>query len=333
MSKTPSILSVRPSLVAVETDVLADVLETMRLSNVIYGRFELGAPWGLRFGPNDLAHFYVVARGGALLEREGEPTLALSAGDVVLLPNGGAHVLCDAPDSPLSTLGEGECKRHAPTGEPMRLGGDGARTSIVAGAFRFVTPRRTGLLERLPSVIHLASNDPRSAPWLSATVQLIVAESASPGPGTAVIVSRLADVLLVQALRTQASTGPCGKVALTALADPNIGHALQLMHGQPGEDWTVESLAKAVGISRSGFAARFTELIGEPPLQYLARWRMAKAAQALRESDASLVEIAERVGYFSEASFSKAFKRWEGESPGAYRRAQQKDHAVKSAGG
>ena len=114
-----------------------------------------------------------------------------------------------------------------------------------------------------------------------------------------------------------------------ALADPSIRRALQLMHGQPGEQWTVESVAKAVGISRSGFAARFAELMGEPPLQYLVRWRMAKAAQALRETDASIVEIAERVGYFSEASFSKAFKRWEGSSPGAYRRASQKERASK----
>ncbi|HZI07205.1 MAG TPA: AraC family transcriptional regulator, partial [Archangium sp.] len=153
-------------------------------------------------------------------------------------------------------------------------------------------------------------------------VQLMTAESASPGPGSAIVLGRLADVLLVHALRTRVTTtGPEG-AGLRALADPQIGAALGLMHGRLAEPWTVESLAAAVGQSRSGFAARFHALVGEPPLQYLAGWRMTKAAQWLRETDDSLPEIAERVGYVSAVAFSKAFKRWHGLGPGAYRRAR-----------
>ncbi len=132
--------------------------------------------------------------------------------------------------------------------------------------------------------------------------------------------SRLADILLVQAIRAYIARTDCKEHGLRALADPYIGKALGLIHEQPAEPWTVEGLAAAVAMSRSGFAARFTALVGEPPLEYLARWRMTKAAQFLRESNLSMIEVAGHVGYQSEASFNRAFKRWEGVAPGAYRR-------------
>jgi AraC-like DNA-binding protein len=263
-----------------------------------------------------------------LLEHEGSAPVSLSAGDVAVVPKGGAHVLRDAPGSPIQTLGAGVCSKHRVSPEPIRLGGDGARALLIAGAFEFLSGRRTCLLERLPPLIHLPANDPGSAPWLPATVQLFVAESATARPGGSVVMSRLADVLFVQALRAQMTEKACQEHGLPALADPQIGRAMGLMHARLGDAWTVERLAESVGLSRSGFAARFTELVGEPPLQYLARWRMTKAAQALRETDATIPDVAERVGYQSEASFNKAFKRWEGTGPGAYRRT----HRERSSG-
>ncbi len=306
--------------------MLADVLETLRLTNVVYGRFDLGAPWGLQFPRMELAHFYVVARGGGILAAEGaEHTFTLSAGDVAVIPLGAAHSLRDATGSSAVTLATAQCTRHGAGGEVIRLGGAGARTSIIGGAFEFSAGRRTCLLENLPPVIHLPSNDPRAMPWLGAIVQLIVAESAAPKVGGAVMLSRLADMLLIQALRVQTSSQSCQEHGLRGLNDPHVGQALKLMHGQLNQPWTVESLAEAVGQSRSGFAAKFHELVGEPPLQYLARWRMTKAAQQLRETDATLAEVAGKAGYLSEASFNKAFKRWEGTAPGAYRRRHRQD--------
>jgi AraC-like DNA-binding protein len=137
--------------------------------------------------------------------------------------------------------------------------------------------------------------------------------------------SRLADVLLVQALRSLVNRGDCRTRGVRAFADPAIGKALGLMHARLAEAWTVETLAAAVGQSRSAFAARFTELVGEPPLQYLARWRMTKAGQLLRESAESLAQIAARVGYQSGPAFHRAFKRWQGVGPGAYRRGSGDD--------
>jgi len=302
------------------TDVLADVLEAMRLTTLMHGRFELGAPWGVRFSESPGAHIVVIARGGARLEVDGvEGGVALSAGDVALLPHGEGHALRDAEGSPLYILGQGECRRARGAG-PIRLGGHGARTTLVAGHFQLGAPTRTLLFEGLPRVIHVAADDPVTASSLAPSVQLLIAESAWSSPGASVVMSRLADILLVQALRTLIAGDLCREHGLRALADPQIGRALSLIHGKPAEPWTVESLATAVALSRSGFAARFSTLVGEPPLEYLARWRMTKAAQLLRESALSLSEVAEAIGYQSEASFIRAFKRWGGIAPGAYRR-------------
>jgi AraC-like DNA-binding protein len=321
-------------------DILADLLGSLRLSTLIYGRLELGAPWGLRFPRHpDAACLYVVGRGAAQLEVEpaapatvdaandcgapsapAGPTL-LGAGDVALLPNPGSHTLRDGEGSSLHVLGEGQC-RGSSAAQPIRLGGDGPRTMLVAGAFRFGSAMRTPLFETLPPVIHISASDPEASPWLSATVQLIIAESASSSPGSTVIISRLVDVLLVQALRSFIARRPCQEHGLRALADPQIGRALQLIHAHLAQPFTVESLASAVGLSRSGFAARFSELVRLAPLEYIARWRMTRAAELLRESDLPMMAIAERVGYGSEAAFNRAFKRWQGAAPATYRRQE-----------
>ena len=143
------------------------------------------------------------------------------------------------------------------------------------------------------------------------------------------VVSRLVDVLFVQALRTFILSTDCKESGLRALGDAAIGKALQLVHERPAEAWTVEGLAHAVGLSRSAFAARFAELVREPPLEYIARWRMTKAAELLRESDLPLLSVAERAGYHSEAAFSRAFKRHEGTAPGTYRRDKRAPKRVR----
>jgi AraC-like DNA-binding protein len=327
MSKALKKLSDRPTNVEdPATDILADLLSSLRLRTLVYGRVELRAPWGLRFPDQpDAASLYVIARGGAQLEMErsgsrGPQTGLLAAGDVALLPEGGPHVLRDGEGSPVHVLGEGACRRSSPlAARSIRLGGTGAPTTLVAGSFQVGAARRTFLLQSLPPLIHISAADPQASPWLASTVQLLIAESAAQSPGGTVVVSRLLDVLLIQILRTFVST-PSGEHRLCALADPQVGRALQLIHARPAEPWTVEGLASAVGQSRSGFAARFAELVGEPPLEYVARWRMTKAADLLRLSDLPLREVAERVGYHSEAAFNRAFKRREGTAPATYRR-------------
>ena len=324
MAKNPENLTDRLATRDGETtDILGDLLSSLRFTTLVYARMELGAPWGLSF-PNlpDSASLLVIARGSAQLEVErSDGTTVLSAGDVALLPNGGAHVLRDGKGSPLHVLGTGQCQRST-AAAPIRLGGKGARTTLVAGAFRYGAGRRIPLFETLPSVIHIAASDARVSPWVSSTVQLLIAESAAHSAGGTVVVSRLVDVLFVQALRTYIMNGSCKDCGLRALGDAQIGKALQLVHQRPAEPWTVEGLARAVGLSRSAFAARFTDLVGEPPLEYVSRWRMTKAAELLRETDLSVLDVAERAGYHSEAAFSRAFRRREGTAPARYRRKQ-----------
>ncbi len=328
-----------------ESDVISDVLRAVRLSAEVFGRYEVSAPWGMRV-PGEGEHFlafYVVARGGAWLEREGtaggapEREIPLSAGDVVLLPHGGTHVLRDASRAGAveHTVGAGGCPRPAST-TTVRFGGGGPTTAFVAGAFRFGVEARSVLLETLPPVLHVAAGDPEMGPHLTATVQLILAESAAPGPGSLMLTSRLAEILLVQALRVHAQRTHAQREAaehrhgLCALVDPHVGAALRLIHGRPAEAWTVERLARAVGMSRSAFAARFTALVGEAPLQYVTRWRMTVAAELLRDGEESVAAVAERTGYQNPAAFMKAFTRVLGVGPGAYRRAARRRGASAS---
>lgn len=312
LSKTPQELELEDP----RGDVLADVLGVALLRNALYKRIEGRAPWGIRIAQKPRAAFYLVARGSALLEVEGEKPVTLSAGDVAFLPHGAAHSLRDSKDTPAKLVCDGTPRAIS---APRRIGGNGAISSIVAGFFERVSGRTPVLLERMPNAVVLSPSEPNADPWLGATVQLVLAESASAGPASAFVLHRLADVLFVQALRSLSRNAACPR-GLPALSDPIVHEALSLMHGDVRARWTVASLAKQVGLSRSGFAERFAERVGEPPLQYLVRWRVARAAELLRDTDDAIAEISARVGYESVPSFSRAFKRWRNMSPAAFRR-------------
>lgn len=312
LSKTPRALDFEDP----RGDVLADVLGISLVRNALYKRVDARAPWGLRKSQKPRSQFYLIARGSALLEVQGERDVMLSVGDVAFIPHGTAHVIRDAKTSAADTTCDGVRK---PSSQPRRIGGDGAETSFLAGFFEREEGRAPVLLENMPNLIVISPTDAHLGPWIGATVQLILAESAAPGPASAFILQRLADVLFVHALRSLTRRHECPR-GLSGLSDPVIYRALSLMHSDLATPWTVAELAKRVGLSRSGFAARFTELVGEPPLQYLARWRLTKAAELLRDTDEGIIAIAARVGYESVPSFSRTFKRWRGESPAAFRR-------------
>jgi AraC-like DNA-binding protein len=305
------------------TDVLTDVLETVRVGAACYGRVEAAAPWGIGVDADEeYAKFHVVLSGECWLEVAGNEAVHLQGGDLVALPHGHAHELRDAPGSPVRPLRElvtvGSPKCHP----SISTGGDGASATLVTGSFHFEDRRNNPLLSVLPPVILLPGEMSRSVHWLEPTLKFIACEAASGRPGAQTVVSRLADVLFIQIVRGYLATLPPGASGwLGALGDVQIGSALGLIHQSPEQDWTVQSLAAKVAMSRSAFASRFARLVGEPPLSYVTRWRMQKAAGLLRQSSATLADIAERVGYDSEAAFSKAFKRAVGSAPGAYRRA------------
>ncbi|MFO0750938.1 MAG: AraC family transcriptional regulator [Myxococcota bacterium] len=316
-------------------DVLADVLGTARLSNVLYARLEAGPPWGLRFGAQPRAAFYLLARGSAWLELDGarpargdvhagETRALVSAGDVVLLPHGTGHTLRDSEKTRTFQTCDGE---RCGEGKPRAIGGSAPTTSILAGRFELDPGRPSPLLANLPPLIHIAAADGEAAAGLGTTVQLMLAESAQRGPGSDIVMQRIADVLFVQVLRTMSARPSCQARGVAGLGDASVAAALTAMHTRIAEPWTVDSLAAHAGMSRSAFAARFTELVGESPLQYLWHWRMARAAEQLRDSDDGIAAIAERVGYDSLPAFSRAFKRWAGAAPGAHRRVARATRA------
>jgi AraC-like DNA-binding protein len=333
MHNSPEFLSDRPAMLDPTVDVIAEVMESVHLRPAVFGRMEMGAPWRLRVPARDYLSFYVVSRGTARLELPDAPAAhrgpaALAAGDAVLLPRVSAHVLSSAgaAQAPPHAFDYEGCPR-VPGGQSARFGGEGEETDLIAGHFTMGGARRNVLLDSLPPAIHVPAAAHARHPQLAGVVSLILGESAQPGPGSPIVLGRLADLLFVHAIRYWITADGASSCGARAVADPAIGAALRLMHGRYAEPWTLERLAAAVAMSRSAFAARFTELVGEPPMQYLAEWRMTRAGRLLREG-VSVASVAQQVGYANPAAFSKAFARVRGMGPGAWRRAPAGAEAV-----
>lgn len=297
------------------SDTLTHVLNIARLKSSVYCRSELGSPWGLHFAPRACAVFHVLYRGSGYVQLQGEPAiLPIKEGDVLLLPGGEEHTLVEAPGAPtfrnlqLDQWGECALMRWSETPSAVAL----------CGTFDFEFAETAAFLKRLPRVIHIP-HQPESP--LNATLEMMAREAEAERPAKEAVLRRLADILFVQIIQQWvAQQGVANSSWLGALHDPLIGKALNLIHAQPEHPWTVASLARAVACSRSAFAARFTALVGEPPMEYLTRWRMQLAMRLLREQiDLRVGEVAARVGYRSEAAFSKAFKRVIGSAPRASR--------------
>lgn len=298
-------------------DPLDDVFAAMRVESALYARLQVGAPWGLSVAGGETARFGLVVRGTCLLQVEGEPgPVRLREGDCYLLAHGTPYVLRDQPLTPTVS-----CRSvvRDPHGGVVRLGGDGEAATVVCGWFRFDAAAARPLVQLLPRLVHV-SMDPARTAAMHATLQLLAMETESPGLGSSLVVSRLADIVFVQAVRAHLARSASGETGwLAALADARLGPALQAMHGDMARPWTLDELAAAARLSRSAFALRFRERVGEAPLAYLTRWRMVRAGQLLRQDGLTLGRVAASVGYESEAAFSKAFKRETGWAPGAWR--------------
>nr|WP_276514808.1 AraC family transcriptional regulator [Nocardia transvalensis] len=267
------------------------------------------APWGLRFGGRQGFGFHVIVHGECRLLRDGADPLPLRAGDVVLMPGSAAHTLADALETePLDLVVDGRI-------DGVTVGGDGAETVVLSGAYQIEQGIRHPLLAGLPDVVHL-SGPPRQR--LQTVVELLSAEIETRDPGGDAIVGSLVDALLLYILRAWYDGKTTGWTA--AMTDKAIGHSLHKMHSHPAEPWTVDRLASEICLARATFTRRFTKLVGEPPLTYLTRWRMIIAARLLRRDRAPIATIARQVGYTSEFAFAKAFKREYRIAPGAYRR-------------
>ncbi len=297
-------------------DPLGEALHLLHMDGAFYCRSELRAPWGMTLPPlPGYLWFHVVTAGGLLLETAGDAVRSLAPGEVALVPRGEGHVLRSEPGVAAPGILDIERIQVSERYEVLRHGGDGAPTTLLCGAVRFGHPAAAGLVAVLPEILHL------DAERLQGTLAVLAAEAREPRPGGEAVITRLADVLVIQALRAWLETDPGARTGwLGALRDEQIGRAIGLIHRDPARDWTVASLAHELAMSRSAFAARFTALAGEPVMAYVTRWRMQVALAALRDEGATVAQLADRLGYRSEAAFARAFKRETGMPPGAVRR-------------
>lgn len=306
-------------------DPLGEALHTLRMSGTFYCRSELTEPWALALpAVHGCLSFHVVTSGRCRLEVSGAEPRQLEPGDLALVPHGKGHRLTSAPGVEAPRLDELHHEHLSSRYALLRHGGGGARTTLICGAVRFDHPAAQHLVDLLPAVIHVEASSSMQTEWIQSTLRLMAAEAKALRPGGETVITRLADILVIQAIRSWIEKDPAAQAGwLGALQDAQIGRAISLIHRDPARRWTLAALASEVAMSRSAFAARFKELVGQPAMHYAARWRMHVAASWLKERDTGLGDLAVRLGYRSEAAFSRAFKRYMGVSPGAVRRAER----------
>lgn len=322
-------------------DLLSDILRTVHLSGVVLFRGEFREPWliatpdscqlarTLPFRTEHIIQFHVVAAGSCWLEVKGQERLWLTTGDTVLLPYGNEH-----------TLGgeQGTVSVHVATLFPpppwndmpvIQHGGTGACTQLVCGYLHCDEMLFNPLQRSLPILMHARPRGEPDDVWLETSIRYITHEAMHPRPGGQCILSRLTELMFMEVLRRHIQNLPPGEIGwLAALNDPIVGSAIKWMHTLPDEKWTVTKLAQRIGTSRSVLAERFKYLLGQPPMQYLATWRLLIAAQLLKTSDAHLKNIVARIGYESEPAFNRAFKRLFGAPPATWRKQQMPTHKL-----
>lgn len=300
------------------SDALSDVLSLVRLRGAVLCVAELTARWGLRCRGWDDAAFYLAVRGDCRVEVPGAAPISLAGGDLLVLGPGQGHTLRDSRRSKVVPF-EALQRSMDPASGLARHGRGGAGTTLICGCFELARAGAELVLSALPPVVHLRRE--AASPNLSRAIELLVGEVATMAPGARALTTRLAEVLLIQTLRSLISRGMVGVGWLQALDNAPMARALAALHRAPAEPWTVASLASAAGMSRSAFASQFRRLVGQTPLDYLTQWRMRRAAALLEATEDNLGEIAAQIGYGSDESFSRAFRQWSGSTPGAYRRA------------
>jgi len=324
-------------------DALSDALRVLRLNGAVFLDAEFTEPWcvisdprgnnALMAGWPDIVFFHVLTEGRCKAKLiEGGQTIELGSGDLIMLPRGSRHLmgsdlhLAPAVADSIVRPGKGGMLR-------IEHGGGGEKTRFVCG-YLHCDERLCGqLLDALPRILRIPLGDGTAGGWVEGLLAAGTQESAAARPGSDTMLAKLSELLFVEALRRYIDLLPEGQRGwLAALGDRFVGRALALMHERPDRDWTVDELAAAVGLSRSSLAQRFTDYIGQPPIQYLTRWRLTIAAQRLRNETTSLARIAADSGYDSEAAFNRAFKRALGTTPAVWRRGKRNRARMKDEG-
>jgi AraC-like DNA-binding protein len=303
-------------------DVLSEVLKVVKLEGAIYYNAEFSAPWCFRAPPSRVVvpyfspsggHviiYHLITEGQCLAGLEDEEPVAITAGDVVIFPHGDAHILSNGRGA-ARVDGERELHRILTQGLNLaRIGGGGEVTRIVCGYMSCDPQLSQALLAGLPPVLKVPIRNDAAGQWLENSIRFSVGEAGAARAGGEAVLSKLSEALFVETLRRYIEQLPPEQTGwLAGARDPEVGRTLALMHRNPAQPWTIAALAREVGISRSVLAERFRHYLGEPPLSYLTRWRLQLGARMLKSGSRSVGEIADEVGYESEAAFNRAFKR------------------------
>jgi AraC-like DNA-binding protein len=316
-------------------DPLSEVLRSVRLTGGIFLDASFSAPWSVLSqvspedcaprlpAPRQLIAYHLTLKGGFLLSVEGEPPVEVRAGEIVLLPRNEVHVMASAPglrpikpDKLIAAGEEGALAR-------LVMGGGGEATHVVCG-YLASEDQFNPLIASLPRILKVDIRSCASHDWIEASMRFAARELAQGRLASSNVMARLSELLLVEAVRNySADIAEHDAGWLRGLSDSQIGRALALLHGDMGKAWTVQELAREVGLSRTAFIDRFTALVGTPPIRYLTSWRLQSAKLQLRETTKSIAQLAYAVGYESEEAFSRAFKREFGLPPATWRNRAQ----------
>lgn len=315
-------------------DALSETLRVVQLTGAIFINARFTAPWCyqspsaasagklLEPGAERVVIFHMVMEGECFVELGDEHPVRLIAGDVVIFPEGDAHLMNSSPGlSPSSSARLEEVLARRP--RQLAFGGGGATTRLVCGYLACDARLARLLLAGLPALVRVNVRGSNAGTWLEASVRYALAEARSPRPGGAGVLAKLAEVLFIEVLRLYMNENGEGRIGwLVGVGDRIVGAALNSLHKNPAHAWTLEELAREANTSRSVLAERFQNLVGNSPMQYLTQWRMLLAANILRRSNVPLARVAEEVGYQTDTAFSRAFRREFGLPPVAWRRNQ-----------
>ncbi len=304
-------------------DVLNDILDTLNLRGVLYFRTNFSPPWAVTV-PDlaEAARFHLVVQGGCWVEFPSGDSVRLGTGDIVLIPRGRSHVVADGPGRAAPPL-ERVLEEAGYRGDGVLAVGSGdsqSATQLICGHFSFRSGADHPLLRALPEYLVTTSAVRAREPWLDETLRLVARRVFCDEIGSAASVTRLSEIVFIELLRVGIDQSAGLKSIIQAFRDRQIGRALDIIHADPASGWTVESLAAEVGMSRSRFAERFSDLLGMGPMAYLTDWRLQKALSLLDDTRRSVQQVATQIGYQSPAAFTRAFAGKFGQPPTEYRR-------------
>jgi len=300
-------------------DALSTILEATRLRSVVYSKFPLAAPWGLDVVKDENSQFWRLVSGNCTLGSPDGRIIEMLEGDLVFVPHGSAHWIADKATSLRMPSPEFVKARRA--GIPV-FNSNGAVTNLIGGHFEFDYQPLHPFLKDLPPIIHIRQYITENHLLLKQVTQLMLKELNNERPGSSVMLKCLSEIMFINIIRAYLEQAAPQLGFLSALNDPRISKALKLMQGSPQNNWTLESLASEIGMSRSVFFNQFKKLVHETPLSYLTNWRIRHAQKLLTTDNSNISQIAANVGYQSEAAFNRIFKTKTGQTPAVYRRSK-----------